>query len=93
MCVVLQVFRSTDSDITDDDIDAILARGEEKTKELMSRLESVDKGNLLDFTLDGGVSYQTMDGVDYSDRAFRDELKLLDATQIGKRERRQVEVS
>ena len=86
-----QVFRSSDSDITDEDIDAILARGEEKTKELQAKLEVVDKGDLLDFKMDGGLNYQTMDGVDYSDKAFRDELKLLDATQIGKRERRQVE--
>jgi len=85
-----QVFRSTESDITDADIDAIMARGEEKTKELMEKLQNVDKGDLLDFSMDGGLSAQTYQGVDYSDRAFRDELKLLNAAGMGKRERKAV---
>ena len=59
------VFRSEESTITDDDIDAILARGEAKTKELAEKLQKADKGDLLDFRLDGGVSAQTFEGVDY----------------------------
>lgn len=59
------VFRSEESTITDEDIDAILARGEAKTKELAAKLQQADKGDLLDFRLDGGVSAQTFEGVDY----------------------------
>ncbi len=59
------VFRSEESTITDDDIDAILARGEAKTKELAEKIQKADKGDLLDFRLDGGVSAQTFEGVDY----------------------------
>lgn len=59
------VFRSEESTITDEDIDAILARGEAKTKELAEKLQKADKGDLLDFRLDGGVSAQTFEGIDY----------------------------
>jgi SWI/SNF-related matrix-associated actin-dependent regulator of chromatin subfamily A member 5 len=59
------VFRSEESTITDEDIDAILARGEAKTKELAEKIQKADKGDLLDFRLDGGVSAQTFEGIDY----------------------------
>jgi SWI/SNF-related matrix-associated actin-dependent regulator of chromatin subfamily A member 5 len=86
------VFRSENSDITDDDIDAILARGAEKTKEMASKLEVHQKGDLLDFSFDGGMNYQSMDGVDYSDKEFRDHLKLMSAETMGKRERKQTTI-
>ena len=83
------VFRSDTSDITDDDIDAILARGEEKTKAMAAKMQAHTKGDMLDFSLDGGgVNYQQLDGVDYSDREFRDHLRLMAAETIGKRERK-----
>ena len=87
-----QVFRSTASDITDDDIDAILARGEEKTKEMEAKLEKADKGDLLNFSFDTGLATQTFEGVDYSDKAFRDQLKLMHAEGLGKRERKPTSV-
>ncbi|GMI36818.1 hypothetical protein TeGR_g3260 [Tetraparma gracilis] len=82
------VFRSETSDITDDDIDAILARGEEKTKAMAEKLKVNEKGDMLDFSLDGDINYQSLDGVDYSDREFRDHLRMMSAETIGKRERR-----
>eukprot|EP00903_Cladosiphon_okamuranus_P016661 g15364.t1 len=67
-----QVFRSKDTSITDDDIDAIMAHGKEKTKALMeSKLQVSDKGDLLDFSLDGGIATQVYEGVDYSNKANR----------------------
>lgn len=57
-----QVFRSKDSTITDEDIDLILARGEQKTAEHEEKLKSYKA--LSDFSSDG--SYYTMDGHDYS---------------------------
>lgn len=82
------VFRSEESTITDDDIDIILERGKAKTKELADKIQQAEKGDLLDFRLDGGVSAQTFEGVDYSDKELRDQLRLLAANSIGKRERR-----
>lgn len=82
------VFRSEESTITDEDIDVILERGKAKTKELTDKLTKAEKGDLLDFRLDGGISAQTFEGVDYSDREFRNQLKLLAADSMGKRERR-----
>jgi SWI/SNF-related matrix-associated actin-dependent regulator of chromatin subfamily A member 5 len=82
------IFRSEESTITDDDIDVILERGAAKTKELAEKITKAEKGDLLDFRLDGGISAQTFEGIDYSDRDLRTQLKLLAADSIGKRERR-----
>ncbi|GMH56592.1 hypothetical protein TrST_g9056 [Triparma strigata] len=84
-----QVFRSTDSAISDEDIDAILARGEERTKAMAAKLEKAEKGDLLNFSFDTGLKTQEFEGVDYSDKQFRDNLKLMAASAIGKRERKQ----
>jgi len=82
------VFRSDESTITDEDIDVILERGKAKTKEMAEKITKAEKGDLLDFRLDGGISAQTFEGIDYSDRDFRNQLKLLAADSMGKRERR-----
>ncbi|KAL3919052.1 MAG: hypothetical protein SGILL_003948 [Bacillariaceae sp.] len=82
------VFRSDESTITDEDIDVILERGRAKTKELTEKIQKAEKGDLLDFRLDGGVSAQTFEGIDYSDKDLRDQLRLLAANSMGKRERR-----
>ena len=64
------VFRSEESTITDEDIDVILERGAAKTKELMNKIQKAEKGDLLDFRLDGGISSQEFEGVDYSDKVW-----------------------
>ncbi|KAF0717198.1 hypothetical protein AaE_010910, partial [Aphanomyces astaci] len=94
-----EVFRATDdSMITDEDIDAILAKGEARTEEMNSKLQAHDKGDLLNFKLDGG-GCQVIDGVDYSKEKERmEEIKRLAdlefartlADGMGKRERRTV---
>ena len=71
------VFRSEESTITDDDIDVILERGAAKTKEMAEKITKAEKGDLLDFRLDGGMSAQTFEGVDYSDKELRTQLRLL----------------
>lgn len=83
-----QIFRSEDSTITDEDIDVILERGRAMTEELQKKISNMEKGDLLDFRLDGGISSQEFEGVDYSDRALRDHLRMLAANSIGKRERK-----
>ena len=82
------VFRSEESTITDEDIEIILERGKAKTKELKEKIQKAEKGDLLDFRLDAGISAQTFEGVDYSDKELRDQLRLLAADSLGKRERR-----
>ncbi len=82
------VFRSEESTITDMDIDTILERGKAKTEELAKKIQKAEKGDLLDFRLDGGVSAQTFEGIDYSDAQLRNQLRLLAADSMGKRDRR-----
>lgn len=69
----------------------ILDAGKKKTQELNDKLTSAEKGDMLDFKLDGGLSAQTFEGVDYSEAknaAFTEEL--LNCMDMGKRERRTV---
>mmetsp|Transcript_26415 Transcript_26415/g.29220 ORF Transcript_26415/g.29220 Transcript_26415/m.29220 type:complete len:1157 (+) Transcript_26415:57-3527(+) len=85
-----KVFKSKDSSITDDDIDMILGAGKRKTQELNEKLKNAEKGDLLDFKLDGGgISAQTFEGVNYA-KAAQAQVELLGIMDIGKRERRTV---
>ena len=86
-----KIFKSKDSSITDDDIDLILDAGKRKTQELNDKLQAADKGDLLDFKLDGS-SVQTFEGVDYSNNAIaqmKAEAGILGIFDIGKRERKE----
>lgn len=85
-----KIFRSKESSITDDDIDLILNIGKQRTQELNDKLFNAEKGNLLDFKLDGSVSNtQTFEGVDYS-RSGQTQAEIFGILDFGKRERRQV---
>ena len=66
-----QVFRSSESSITDADIETIIARGDQRTKELAEKLQDAEKGDVLDFKLDGSLPTQEWEGVDYSDAKNR----------------------
>lgn len=72
-----KVFRpgQASGQITDEDIDAIIARGQQRTAELEARLNEAEKGDMLDFKLDGGMDTQQWEGVDYSNSATRQQLK------------------
>jgi len=93
-----QVFRSSKgTTVTDEDIDAILNRGKDKTKEMNDKLQKY-VGNVKSFSLaESSVNYYTLDGVDYSNpvdaalSAQQRELEELQAIHmsIPKRERRQ----
>jgi SWI/SNF-related matrix-associated actin-dependent regulator of chromatin subfamily A member 5 len=87
-----KIFKSKDSSITDEDIDLIINAGKQKTQELNEKLKAADKGDLLDFKLDGGSNMQTFEGVDYSNNALaaaKAEAELLGILDVGKRERKQ----
>ena len=91
-----KIFKSKDSSITDDDIELILEAGIKKTQELNEKLVNAEKGDLLDFKLDGGGNMQTFEGVDYSKQDFalakaaQEQAELLGILDMGKRERRTV---
>lgn len=85
-----KIFKSKDSSITDEDIDLIIDAGKKKTQELNDKLQDADKGDLLDFKLDGSSNMQTFEGVDYSSNALaaaKAEAELLSILDVGKRER------
>ncbi|KAI1289743.1 SWI/SNF-related matrix-associated actin-dependent regulator of chromatin subfamily A member 5 [Halotydeus destructor] len=65
-----QIFASKDSDITDEDIDAILRKGEDKTEEMKKKLESMGESNLRNLTLDTGEisSVYQFEGEDYREK-------------------------
>merc|ERR1739838_354455 len=50
------VFASKESEITDDDIDAIIAQGEKKTAEMNERLDKLGEGGLKKFALEESQS-------------------------------------
>lgn len=88
-----KIFKSKDSSITDADIDLIIDAGKRKTQELNEKLQAADKGDLLDFKLDGNSNLQTFEGVDYSSNALaaaKAESELMGIIDMGKRERRPV---
>jgi SWI/SNF-related matrix-associated actin-dependent regulator of chromatin subfamily A member 5 len=89
-----KIFKSKDSSITDDDIDLILDAGKQKTQEINEKLKMAEKGDLLDFKLDGSsTNLQTFEGVDYSSSALaaaKAEAELMGIIDMGKRERRTV---
>eukprot|EP00580_Thalassiosira_gravida_P020027 CAMPEP_0201664602 /NCGR_PEP_ID=MMETSP0494-20130426/6012_1 /ASSEMBLY_ACC=CAM_ASM_000839 /TAXON_ID=420259 /ORGANISM="Thalassiosira gravida, Strain GMp14c1" /LENGTH=911 /DNA_ID=CAMNT_0048143393 /DNA_START=1 /DNA_END=2736 /DNA_ORIENTATION=- len=86
-----KIFKSKDSSITNDDIDLILDSGKKKTQELNDKLQAAQKGDMLDFKLDGGLSAQTFEGVDYSEaKNAQFTQELLGVMDMGKRERRSV---
>lgn len=63
------IFASKESEITDEDIDAILARAEAKTEQLQKKLESMGEGSLMNFTLDApSESVYKFEGEDYREK-------------------------
>lgn len=64
------IFASKDSDITDEDIDAILARGERKTEQIREKLEQLGESSLRTFTLDTNesLSVYKFEGEDYREK-------------------------
>jgi len=88
-----KIFKSKDSSITDEDIDLIINAGKRKTQELNDKFQAADKGDLLDFKLDGNSNMQTFEGVDYSGNALaaaKAEVGMLGILDLGKRERKTV---
>lgn len=63
------IFASKDTELTDEDIDEILARAQNKTEELQKKLESMGESSLRNFTLDApGESVYKFEGEDYREK-------------------------
>lgn len=64
------VFASKDSEITDEDIETILMKGEAKTEGLKQKLENLGESSLRNFTLDTGAtdSVYQFEGEDYREK-------------------------
>ncbi|XP_069545380.1 SWI/SNF-related matrix-associated actin-dependent regulator of chromatin subfamily A member 5 isoform X1 [Brachyistius frenatus] len=63
------VFASKESEITDDDIDAILERGERKTMEMKEKMSTLGESTLRNFTMDTeNSSVYTFEGEDYREK-------------------------
>lgn len=52
------MFRCKDTVMSDQDLDAVLERGAKKTKEMQSKLNVAEKGDMLDFSFDDGTGVQ-----------------------------------
>ena len=70
-----KVFRGDGAAITDDDIDAIINRGKEKTAAMKKVLEEKAQGDMLDFKLEYSTSLQEF-GVRKEEKKKRTRLSL-----------------
>jgi SWI/SNF-related matrix-associated actin-dependent regulator of chromatin subfamily A member 5 len=80
------IFASKDCEITDEDIESILERGEKKTEQMKEKLEAMGESGLRNFTLDTGESsvYQ-FEGEDYREKQKLSQLAWIEPP---KRERK-----
>uniref|UniRef100_T1JJZ1 Chromatin-remodeling complex ATPase chain Iswi n=1 Tax=Strigamia maritima TaxID=126957 RepID=T1JJZ1_STRMM len=63
------IFASKESEITDEDVDAILERAQLKTEQFQKKLESMGESSLRNFTLDAQPdSVYKFEGLDYRDK-------------------------
>ncbi|TSK22479.1 SWI/SNF-related matrix-associated actin-dependent regulator of chromatin subfamily A member 5 [Bagarius yarrelli] len=62
------VFASKESEITDEDIDVILERGEKKTMEMKEKMSTLGEGSLRNFTMDTENSVYNFEGEDYREK-------------------------
>jgi SWI/SNF-related matrix-associated actin-dependent regulator of chromatin subfamily A member 5 len=86
-----KVFKSEGEEITDTDIDTLLASAKNLTKEreeASKALADKEKRDLLDFS-DANVNFQEFEGVDYKALAQHGDMEFMELMQdsIGKRER------
>lgn len=65
------VFQAGTSNITEEDVDAILAKGERETKELNDKMKQFEE-DAIKFTLDGGLSAYDYKGPQQPEEAMPD---------------------
>ncbi|KAL7468526.1 hypothetical protein ACHAXS_008749 [Conticribra weissflogii] len=75
---------------TDEDIDALIAKGEKKTKDMQAKLQTNAQHNLASFTLSGDLDKDGKDTFDFGGENYRDKNKDSNSLfiDIGTRERK-----
>jgi SWI/SNF-related matrix-associated actin-dependent regulator of chromatin subfamily A member 5 len=63
-----EIFKSTEATITDEDLDAILTRGEKKAQEIDKQYKESCQNNLLNFSLSEDANLYEFEGLDYSQK-------------------------
>lgn len=79
------ILKSAGASLTDEDIESLLTRGRQKTKEMAARLQADCQHSLANFSMEAGDAsklYQ-IDGVDYDAKGVRDLIQKLQAAERG----------
>lgn len=71
------VFASKDSDVTEEDIDKILQKGEEKTAEQRQKLDALGESSLRNFTMDTPTGGSNQYVYQFEGEDFREKAKLM----------------
>ncbi|KAF8817877.1 SWI2/SNF2 ISWI-like SANT, partial [Cardiosporidium cionae] len=86
------IFKSGKSDITEEDLDALLARGEEKSNIINSKLREHVKKSVLDFSINSNTNLYEYDGIDYNQeqrKADRTAWAAIAVTSLENRDERE----
>ena len=75
-----KIFRAGDDELTDADIDTMLASAKDMTAERKG-LENKEKKNLLDFS-DASVNFQEFEGVDYKGSGQQGDMSFMEIMQV-----------
>lgn len=70
-----QIISGKKGTYTDEDIDALIAKGQKKTDELQMTMEKDAQHNLASFTLGGDMAEETKDTFDFGGENYRDKRK------------------
>ena len=84
----LAVIQGKKGTYTDEDIDALIAKGEKKTDELQAKLKTDAQHNLASFTLSGDIEDSTIDTFAFDGENYRDKRKGDLFIDMGTRERK-----
>ncbi|XP_036379592.1 probable global transcription activator SNF2L1 [Megalops cyprinoides] len=82
------VFASKDSELTDEDINTILERGEKKTAEMNERLKKLGESSLRNFTVDTGSAETSLYNFEGEDYREKQKLSMMEWIEPPKRERK-----
>ena len=75
-----KIFRAGDEELTDADIDTMLASAKDMTAERKG-LENKEKKNLLDFS-DANVNFQEFEGIDYKGSGQQGDMSFMEIMQV-----------
>lgn len=77
------IFKSTESTLTDEELDALLSKGADRFRDLNNKFSQTCNNNLLTFTLTEDQSLYMFEGLDYSNTATEIlQISPVDQTQV-----------